>query len=513
MDLKNKLKVLLIGPYKGLDSTGDSFLAPPFGLNRMKFYIEKKIEDVSIEILDPNLDDYTKADEHFAVIGFSPLHLTFQNDLALFNHFKQKNPEALFIAGGIEVSFIAKDVFKFAPFDVIVIGEGEKALLEILKAILAGKTQFDGIKSIYWRFENDIHFNGYGQQLDIVEYREIYEAIDYSRIPYDRYWGSNARLYKSPNWREIRAIRSIFSNFCPYRCKFCASTNYISYSYSGKLTGGRFHFLPIEDVAQTILKITRAWESVETIIFDDDNLSINHQYLQNLCIEIVRLKKIGMLKKDLSFICQGRADSFIKQNAKTLDLMKAAGFRMVMFGIESFSNNALAFLGKKITREQAIEAIQATRSAGIVPLIYLILFPPHISKKDLIETIDAAVEQLSNNLEVSTTLLVMNIPGSAFYYDSSLRRIYDKHSVSKEISIEKSDYIWPADEEMFKLSIDIYKNYDIYEERFKKEYGMTHAPSRIYSLIVFDVVYRKLGLEKRVKAFRKKIRKAIKNYL
>ena len=507
------MNVLLIGPYKGQDASGDSFLAPPFGLYRMKFYIEKKLKDISINILDPNIDNYRDVEESYDVICFSLLHLTLENDLALFDYFKSKFPDCLFVTGGIEVSFIGKEVFDYAPFDVAVLGEGEKVLLKLLKAILRGEKQFNNIKSMYWRKNDKIYFSGYGEQLDLDDFREIYEVYDVANIPYDRYWNHNARLYKQPNWTEIRTIRSIFSNFCPYRCKFCASTNFISYSYSGKLQeSAHFYILPVEDVICFIVKIADVWKDVKTIMFDDDNLCLNLQYLKRLCLEIIQLKEQGRLRKDLSFICQARPDIFAKSSENILALMKGAGFRMIMYGAESFSDRVLTYLGKRITQQQAIQSIDATANAGITPLIYIILFPPCILKEDLIETVDLCVQQLLKGLEISTTLLLMDIPGAEFYYDASLRRNVKKHSIGNGRFIEKSDYIWPSDNELFELSRDIYENYSNYEKEFKNNYRIQHVPGRIYSLIVFDAIYQKFGLENKRRYLHKILQDITKNY-
>ncbi|MDO8603568.1 MAG: radical SAM protein [Candidatus Omnitrophota bacterium] len=507
------LRVLLIGPFKGRDNSGDSFLAPSFGLYRMKFYIEKKLKRIRIDILDPNIDNYKEIKEMYDVIGFSLLHLTLENDLLLFNYFKLRFPDAIFIAGGPEVSFLGKKSFEYALFDIIVLGEGEKTLLKILEAIVEGKREFSSIRSIYWRDKDKIFFSGYGKQLTLRDFKEIYEAYGVVDVPYNRYWRHNASLYNDPDLTEIRAIRVLFSNFCPLRCKFCSSTNFISYSYSGKFRGqGHFYILPVEDIIHFILNITDTWSEVETIIFDDDNLFLDFKCFEELCLRIIALKEKGRLEKDLSFICQGRPDDFSGPKKEILGLMKKAGFRMIMYGVESFSNRVLAYLKKGVTRQQIIRSIDVTIEAGITPLIYIILLPPCISKEDLIETADLCVKQMLKNVEISTTLLVMDIPGSEFYYDDSLKRITKEYSISNSISIKKSDYIWPSNASLFKLGKNIYENYPVYEKRFKQKYGIKHVPSRIYSYIVLDAVYKELGLENKRKYLRKISEDVVKNY-
>ena len=208
------LRVLLVGPYKGKENSSDAFLAPPFGLYRMKFYIESKLKGVNIDILDPSVIDYLKANGPYEIIGFSFLHLTLENDLRVFNYFKLKFPEAIFIAGGIEASFLGKVFFSYAAFDIVAIGEGENTLLGILRNFLKQRKCFANIKSIYFKRDGIVYFSGYGKQLNLNDFKKIYRAYKPGNIPYELYWNNNARLYEHPNWKEIKVVRGTFSNFC-----------------------------------------------------------------------------------------------------------------------------------------------------------------------------------------------------------------------------------------------------------------------------------------------------------
>ena len=481
-----KLRVLLVGPWKGKDAAGDSFLAPPFGLYRMKFHVEERFPEVSVDVLDPNIHDYTAVGGPYELVGVSPLHLTLENDLNRLLWFRKRYPEAIFAAGGIEISFLGKDFFDQAPVDLIILGEGEKALRKIVEILLRGGRDFGNVSSVYWRSDSGVRFGGYAEQLNLEDLCEIQAAFNYRDVPYADYWKRNASLYAQPRWIEIKTIRGIFSNFCPLGCAFCASTHFISFSYSGSVQGkARLHMLPVDNVLDSIARAVQAYPDVMTIMFDDDNLSLDFRYLEKLCAGISNLKKSGDLNPGLTFICQGRPDAFAAGDPGVFVSMRAAGFRMIMYGVESFSERILATLGKSMTKERIAVALQATRDAGITPLIYIILFPPAVRKGDLIETVDCCVEEFSRDAEISVTLSIMDIPGCDFHVSDSSRRIAG------------SPYLWPLDEEMFLLSRDINDNYHQYEEEFKRAYEIKHVPGRIYSLVLFDAVYQKAGLHDR----------------
>ena len=52
--------------------------------------------------------------------------------------------------------------------------------------------------------------------------------IDWKTIPYERYWEQIESFYEKPNLNETRTVRIFTTNYCPFDCLFCSSTNFLN---------------------------------------------------------------------------------------------------------------------------------------------------------------------------------------------------------------------------------------------------------------------------------------------
>ena len=135
---------LLIGPYDPMGGEY-TFLAPPLGVWRLCGVLRRAGHDA--ETFDPNCCDGAPEDElrarlrakRFDLIGVSTTGVTLRYDLALAHLAKREQPDALLVAGGMEATFDPETLFRLAPLDLIVLGEREFPLLELLDALAAGQ--------------------------------------------------------------------------------------------------------------------------------------------------------------------------------------------------------------------------------------------------------------------------------------------------------------------------------------------------------------------------------------
>ena len=52
--------------------------------------------------------------------------------------------------------------------------------------------------------------------------------IDWKSIPYERYWDQIESFYQKPDLNETRTVRVFTTNYCPFDCVFCSSTNFLN---------------------------------------------------------------------------------------------------------------------------------------------------------------------------------------------------------------------------------------------------------------------------------------------
>src|SRR5260221_7429605 len=137
-------ELLLIAPYDPMCGKY-TFLAPPLGVWRLAGVLESAGADV--KVFDPNCCD---GPAHLALerellgsswdlIGVSTPGMTLRFDLELAHLARRLAPRALVVAGGMEATFRPELMFRLGPFDRVVLGEGERPLLELVARLRSGQ--------------------------------------------------------------------------------------------------------------------------------------------------------------------------------------------------------------------------------------------------------------------------------------------------------------------------------------------------------------------------------------
>lgn len=128
----------------------------------------------------------------------------------------------MIIFGGPHAGFVDKETLESFDFiDVIVRGEGEHTLLELLDAFQA-KKPFDRIKGITYRSEADIIRT---PARDVIDHLDELPLPSYHLIENVDYYYEN----EAERFIEIEAGRG-----CPFLCKFCSTSVFFSRKYRVK---------------------------------------------------------------------------------------------------------------------------------------------------------------------------------------------------------------------------------------------------------------------------------------
>src|SRR5690606_21794787 len=129
-------KFLLVGPFD--PHCGEyTFLAPPLGVWRLAGVLAG--HGVEVKVFDPNccVGPPERALEReilrdtWDVIGVSTTGMTLKFDLELAHLVRRLAPKAFMVAGGMEATFRPELLFELGPFDRVILGEGERPLVEI----------------------------------------------------------------------------------------------------------------------------------------------------------------------------------------------------------------------------------------------------------------------------------------------------------------------------------------------------------------------------------------------
>ena len=249
------------------------------------------------------------------VVGLSIM--TFQRRTArqIVRLIRGLKPSATIVVGGYDPS-LAPEVYGDPGFDadVIVRGEGEATLRELVRALEAGAA-LDGIAGLSYRGAGEMRHNPDRPVSRLAE-SEI-------KLP-----NRAARVLRGYTLlgRQIDVVET--SRGCTYDCSFCSII---------EMRGRNFHPYAIDRVLADIAD-ARA-HGARCVFLVDDNITLDVARFERLCRAIIdaRLHR-------LDYIVQAMTSPIVARGETLAPLMRRAGFRYVFLGIENILPQDLAFL-------------------------------------------------------------------------------------------------------------------------------------------------------------------------
>jgi anaerobic magnesium-protoporphyrin IX monomethyl ester cyclase len=334
-----------------------------------------------------NLSKYIKETEPDCV-GFSIMTSQHISALKVASFIKRDvNSSILTIFGGPHCTFMP-EIINDDSVDIVVRGEGEGALLEIMNAI-DKKDDFSNIKNVYIKHNSEIIKN---------ELRPLIEDLDSLPFP-DRGLFDKYLYYRNYPNRNIMTSRG-----CPFKCNFCFNKKYNELYQTKKLVRRR----SVQNVISEIKFIKDKYPATKLIKFMDDMFTVNRKWFFSF---------LEAYNKDINlpFNCHIRADSETEETIKALAESNCTG---VQFGIET-GNEELrnSILNKKITNDQILNVTAVLKKYKLPFTTYNIFFVPG-------GTVDNAWETIKINQMVSPTTSQSHIfrpyPGT-FMYEQLLK--------------------------------------------------------------------------------------------
>lgn len=381
--------VLLIYPYFLPRHDRSIFRFPPLGLG----YVAASLRNAGyhVEITDCTFLDRKSAAEKVLrtdadIVGIYSMVTSREDSLALAGVLRKRC--GLLIAGGPLPSC---DPVSFTDhFDVVVRGEGEQTILQVLSAYRANR-DLESIPGIAYRRGSEGRPGKREGQLVLTHQRRLQANLDKlafparDLFPNEKYFGYWRR--RSGNARTT----IITTRGCPFSCEFCSNAVF-GISYRERTPEN------VVDEVEQVLSL-----GYDYIHFADDVFTLNRERLSKICEEI----KGRRLR--FKWECLGRVDSI---DADVAHQMKEAGCARIFFGIESADNSILRLMNKKITVERARKAIEVARRAKIKTGAFFILCYPGETDDTVLRTVRFAT---ALPLDYLSFTLPYPLPGTALF--------------------------------------------------------------------------------------------------
>lgn len=138
---------------------------------------------------------------------------------------------------------------------------------------------------------------------------------------------------------------------CPCRCNFCV--------YPQTMHGHRYRARSPENVVAEFEYIAKNFASVKEVVIEDDTFTVNKERLISICNLLIEKR----LNKRLKWLCNARVNSL---DLATMKLMKQAGCRLIIPGIESGSQVILNNIKKGTKVEQYETYVKNAKKAGLL---------------------------------------------------------------------------------------------------------------------------------------------------
>ncbi len=277
---------------------------------------------------------------------------------------KEVVPDALRVLGGVHATFMYKQVLSEAPWiDVIVRGEGEEIIVDLIKAVAQGRWPEDRrkVKGIAFLDQTDIVATQAAstvKDLDGI-------SPDWSLLEWEKY------IYIPLNKKV--AIPN-FARGCPFTCSFCSQWKF-------------WRDYRVRDPLKVVDEIENLVNEhdVGFFILADEEPTINRKKFIQFCEELIARD----LPKRVQWGINTRVTD-IYRDRELLPLYRKAGLVHVSLGTEAAAQLKLDQFNKETTVEQNKEAIKLLRDADIFVEAQFIVGLDNETKETLEETFQMA---------------------------------------------------------------------------------------------------------------------------
>ena len=273
------------------------------------------------------------------IIGISCMPSTLPIAIWVCKQIRKDSPKKIIILGGSGPSLVAKEIINnFSYVDIVVIGPGEHALIELIGTLKSGES-IDQIKGIVFRQDGNTVLTPPREAPSRIESAfTAFDAVDLSKY-------KNIHLFSGRG--------------CSNNCPFCA----IKSLYHGSTPRD------IADIEQEFDYILRCKNGFDYIGFQDEDFLFNKNRFLKLCQMVKRKRKKGGVR----LFCYAKIDLLDKENMLTLS---NSGFSDIFIGVESGSDRVLRLINKKYTIKAALKVLlEAKKYFSVVWASFIGGFP------------------------------------------------------------------------------------------------------------------------------------------
>lgn len=367
---RRPLKLLLVNPtivfkrehlHIGLGTVGTYVkLHSPHAVRVLDFMVFRRTWKEKLRAV---LDEYAPD-----LIGFYISTPYFPAAKEIAKEIKRLRPTLPVLGGGHHATLSPEGVMACDAFDMVIVGEGEKPLIDLLDTMAAGEP-LERVAGLWFRDAGEVRKVPKGLLLE----PEKLPAIDWS------IWDDESLRANFYYWGVLPVMGS---RGCPARCSFCSITT-IQQLYAGE------RFLRFRDPIEVVDEVEGHWNrykdyGLRTVYFYDLNFLVNVPWLERFCAEY---KRRG-LNRVLKWSAYTRADHV---HPAAIEALRDSGCNNLRVGIEAanpYMRNVL--YEKDVDQETLVQALHRIKSIGASITGYFMAGGPGERPEWLMESLELA---------------------------------------------------------------------------------------------------------------------------
>ena len=301
------------------------------------------------------------------LVGITATSGTYPLGLACSKIIKKHFPEIRIIFGGIHPTICPEEVIKEDSVDIICIGEGEDAMVELCGAIEENKP-INKIKNLWAKDQanSEVIYKNPLRDLKDLNALPVQDFIDFHE--YEFYRPLDGKIYKMMN--------TSISRGCIFNCSYCVN-HVLQKLFKGC---GAYHRRMIPEIAVKHLKELRDTYKFELVRFwDEDFTTLPMSYLKEF-------SKLYQREVNLPFLICAGTRTITEEKVACLKEMNCVTIAM---GIESGNPWMRKYiLNRDTSDEEIIEKFEIVKKSGIRVSAYNMIGLPFETREMVFETIN-----------------------------------------------------------------------------------------------------------------------------
>ncbi|MFH1938416.1 MAG: radical SAM protein [Patescibacteria group bacterium] len=357
----------------------------PISLLAISCYLDLEGYDIKI-FHSYDKEDYLEALNHLdkaICIGITSMTgYQITDGLEFAKLVRQKNKKVPIVWGGIHPTILPEQTAKHPLVDIVVKGQGEITFTELVHR-LDKKQPYNDILGITYKKNGKI-INNPDQPIKRLE--------EFPPMPYHLLWNMESYLKKT-DYGDKHALAYISSQGCPHNCRFC----YVSHSAFARRWDGYSAKRVVNEIEDLVKKY-----NVDAIDLRDSNFFVDEQRVIEICQRLLdKNLNIGIVTAN------GRVEQLSKYSQEIWALIKRAGFKEIVTGMESGDQDMLNLINKCSMIEDSIQFEKFARKHQIQSLnSFMTGFPPTTNNpndydKAWRKELNASINVINNIFEIN----------------------------------------------------------------------------------------------------------------